>query len=113
MKDKEALAFDLWKSPAPDSFKRAVILELYYLIKSHHNQTFSKVFYELNRRLPNVTESDMMDAITSLKQFNAVGMHPFTGKGKDKRYAFHINFARSELFDKYLDYIEQNYPHLL
>lgn len=109
MKNTEALAFDLWKSQVSESFKRVVMLEVFRLAAHSHNQSSAKVLFELKKRLPNVSETDFLDAVTSLKQFDAVGLYPIKGV---RGNAFHLNVVRSEKWLQYRKYIEENYPHL-
>jgi hypothetical protein len=112
MKNQEAIAFDLWRNQRPASFKRIVMLTVYSLVAEKHNQTDAKILFELRKRLPNASEEDFLDAIASLKQFDAIGLFQIKGKGTKGNAAFHVNAARSEKWVQYLQYIEDNFPHL-
>ena len=100
MKNLEALAFDLWRNDANESFKRLMILEVHRLAAVRHNQSASKVYFELRKQYPNVSEANFLDA---------VGYYPIKGvKGNH----FHLNVARSEKWIAYKLYVDENFPHL-
>lgn len=109
MKNLETLAFDLWRNEANDAFKRLMMLEVHRLAAARHNQSASKVYFELRRQYPNVSEPIFLDAVASLKQFEAIGYYPIKGA---KGNHFHLNVARSEKWAQYLLYVDENFPHL-
>lgn len=109
MKNLEALAFDLWRNDANESFKRLMMLEVHRLAAVRHNQSAAKVYFELRKQYPNVSEPIFLDAVASLKQFEAIGYYPIKGA---KGNHFHLNVARSEKWATYLNYIDENFPHL-
>lgn len=109
MKNLETLAFDLWRDDANDSFKRLMMLEVHRLAAARHNQSASKVFFDLRKQYPNVSEANFLDAIASLKQFDAIGYYPIKGA---KGNHFHLNTSRSEKWTQYQTYVVENFPHL-
>lgn len=109
MKNLEALAFDLWRHEASDSFKRLMMLEVHRLAAVKHNQSAAKIYFELRKQYPNASETNFMDAVASLKQFDAIGYYPIKGARGNH---FHLNSSKSDKWDAYLKYVDENFPHL-
>ncbi len=76
MIELERKAFDLWRTEAPDKFKRTVVTQLYEMIAEKPNSTNRILAGRLKSLNANITEQIFNDALASLKAFGVVATVP-------------------------------------